>query len=126
MMTTVFINLSILFLVLTTLAHSIGGEIYLLRPLFKYRGNKVLENDLARLVLRFAWHLTSLMWLLLALLLYNAAYPLGPARDVLLLGVGWTFTAVGFFDLIASRGRHIGWPLLLGTGMFALMAHYLT
>jgi len=45
---------SIALLLLTGVVHSVGGEVYLIRPLFKYRGNRVLENSLARMVIRFA------------------------------------------------------------------------
>ena len=38
---------SIAGLVVTSVLHSIGGEIYLLRPLFKHRGNRVLDHQLA-------------------------------------------------------------------------------
>jgi len=113
---------SIVGLVATSLVHSVGGEIYLLRPLFKHRGNRVLDHPLARMVLRFAWHVTSVSWLLLAVILYTLAFDEPHLRTVILGGVGLSFTAVGLFDLYASRGRHIGWPLLLLTGLFALAA----
>jgi hypothetical protein len=32
------------------------------------------------------------------------------------------FTGVGLFDAVASRGRHIGWPLLTGIGVAALLS----
>lgn len=113
---------SIAGLVATSLVHSLGGEIWLLRPLFKHRGNRVLDHPLARMVLRFAWHVTSVSWLLLAIILYALAFDEPHLRTVILGGVGLSFTAVGVFDLFASRGRHIGWPLLLLTGLFALAA----
>lgn len=113
---------SIAGLVATSLVHSLGGEFYLLRPLFKHRGNRVLEHPLARMVLRFAWHVTSISWLVLAVILYALAFDEAHLRTVILGGIGLSFTAVGLFDLFASRGRHIGWPLLLLTGLFALAA----
>lgn len=113
---------SIAGLVVTSVVHSVGGEIWLLRPLFKHRGNRVLDHPLARMVLRFAWHVTSVSWLVLAVILYALAFDEPHLRTVVLGGVGLSFTAVGVFDLFASRGRHIGWPLLLLTGLFALAA----
>lgn len=113
---------SIAALVATSLVHSLGGEIYLLRPLFKHRGNRVLEHPLARMVLRFAWHLTSICWIVLAVILYALAFDEPHLRTVILGSVSLSFTGAGLFDLIASRGRHIGWPLLLLTGLFALAA----
>src|SRR5690606_26428400 len=103
-------------------AHSVGGEIYLLRPLFKHRGNRVLDSHLARMILRFAWHVTSVAWIVLAVILYAVAFNEAHLRTVVLASVGASFVFAGLFDLVASKGRHIGWPLLLLTGVFALAA----
>jgi hypothetical protein len=116
------ISLCILFLLVTAVVHSVGGERYLLKPLFKYRGNRVLESDLARVVLRFAWHLTSLLWILLAALLYVYAFHRDHLGFAMLIGIGCTFSFAGLFDAVASKGRHIGWPLLLMIGVFAFLA----
>ena len=113
---------SIAGLVVTSLVHSIGGEIYLLRPLFKHRGNRVLDHQLARMVLRFAWHVTSVTWIVLAVILYALAFDEPHLQTMILGSIGLSFTAVGIFDLVVSRGRHIGWPPLLLTGLFALAA----
>lgn len=113
---------SMVALLATALAHSLAGEIYLLRPLFRHGGNRVLDSQLARMVLRFAWHVTSLAWIVLAVILYAVAFNEAHLRTVILASVGASFVFAGVFDLIASRGRHIGWPLLLLTGVFALAA----
>lgn len=110
---------------LVSLVHSIYGEKLLLRPMFKYRGNRVLENDLARMVLRFAWHLTSLLWILLAVIIYTVGFSPQHLTHIILLSVGIVFTAVGMFDLIVSRGRHVGWPILMAIGAFCMGAYSL-
>lgn len=106
----------------TALVHSIGGEIYLLRPIFALRGNAVLDHWLARRVLRFAWHLTALMWALIAAVLWLAetGQTGTQGRTAILIGAG--FLIAGIFDLFYSRGRHIGWPLLVAVGAFAMAA----
>jgi hypothetical protein len=38
------------------------------------------------------------------------------------LETGAAFTGVGLFDLICSRGRHVGWPLLTGIGIAVLLS----
>lgn len=116
------ISLGIACLIITAVVHSIGGEKYLLRPLFTHRGNHVLNHNLARMVLRFAWHITSVFWLLLAAILYTTAFLETYLGTFVLWSIGATFAAVGVFDLFASRGRHIGWPLLVLTGIFILAA----
>jgi ABC-type transport system involved in cytochrome c biogenesis permease subunit len=37
------------------------------------------------------------------------------------LGIGCL--AVGLFDAIATRGRHVGWPVLTAIGVFCLTAY---
>lgn len=109
-------------LVGVSVLHSWGGERYLWRPLFKHKGNPVLESPLARMVLRGAWHLTSVMWLVLALVLHAAAFAPDTLVATVLGAVGISFVVVGVIDLIGTRGRHIGWPLLMLVGVFALGA----
>lgn len=109
-------------LIITAIAHSVGGEIYLLRPLFKYRGNRVLESELARVVLRFAWHITSVSWLVLAAILYTVTFRAPDIGTAILVSIGTSFTAMGLFDLVVSKGKHIGWPLLTVTGLGTLTA----
>jgi len=64
------------------------------------------------------------MWALLAGILYTAVFAVPHLGDVTLIGIGVCFVGVGLFDLFASKGRHIGWPLLTLIGVFALMAAY--
>jgi len=62
------------------------------------------------------------MWLVLAIVLYAVAHAPTSLEVTILWVVGVSFSAVGVVDLIASRGRHIGWPLLMLVGLFALGA----
>jgi len=108
-------------LVATSVLHSVGGEVYLLRPLFKYRGNRVLDNALARMVLRFAWHVTSIMWLVLAIILYALVFDSETLSLMIYGSIGLSFLAIGLFDMCVSKGKHIGWPFLVLTGVLALL-----
>lgn len=112
-------------LLVTGAVHSWGGEKFLFGPMFRQRGNRVLENPLARMVLRFAWHLTTLTWVILAAILVATVVAADQIGQVARLGVGSSFLAVGLFDMVASKGKHIGWPLLLLVGILALAAEYL-
>lgn len=113
---------AIISLVVVSLFHSILGEKRLLGPLFKYRGNRVLESGFARLVLRFAWHLTSVLWLMMAIVLYFISFAPADFPRGILLTFGIGFLAIGIFALILSRGKHVGWPVLTAIGVFCLAA----
>jgi hypothetical protein len=115
-------NGTYILLAICGLLHSIGGEVWLLRPLFNLRGNRVLDSFLARQVPRFAWHLTSLCWLLIAGLLAVLHQSGTAAADLGFLLTGGLFLAVGLFDLALTRGLHIGWHVLSPIGIFALAA----
>jgi len=118
-----FISAAIIALVIVSFLHSYFGEKLLIAPMFKRRGNAVLENDLARKVMRFAWHATSVMWVMMAVVLYPVGFEPADLSTTILLTFGIGFLLIGLFDLIASRGRHIGWPVLTAIGAFLLAAN---
>ncbi len=102
-------------MVATGLAHSVIGERRLIGPLLAIDA-PLLRVMLARRVIRFAWHLTTLLMGLCAVLVLWPAMP----RPVIAVTGGLWFAA-GVFDAVATRGQHIGWPLLTLAGLAALM-----
>jgi hypothetical protein len=108
-------------LVVTALVHSVLGERRLIGPLLSRRDG-ILASELARFVLRFAWHLTSITWLVLALILVQLVCDPARARFWAVAATGVAFTGVGLLDAVASRGRHLGWPLLTGIGFAAVLS----
>lgn len=108
-------------LMVTAVVHSVLGERRLIGPLVECRDG-ILARDLARFVLRFAWHLTSVTWLVLGLILVQLVHNPVKARLWAASATGVAFIGVGLFDAVASRGRHIGWPLLAGIGIAALLS----
>lgn len=110
-------------IVTVAIAHSYLGERYILVRLFR-------RNDLPKLLgstdftvrtLRFAWHVTSVAWLGLAAILVVLAHP--PATSSTLgLIIGCTFLIHFAIVLIASRGKHLSWPLFLMIGIIAIYA----
>ena len=102
-------------------AHSFLGEKYILIRLFR-------RGDLPQLfggteftvrTLRFAWHLTSVAWWGAAGLLLLLAR--GPISSTAVSGVlAAVFLASAGITLIASRGRHLAWPVFLAIGLIAL------
>jgi hypothetical protein len=116
-----FLNIAAALLIVTGVAHSLLGERRLIVPLLS-RQEGILANKLARFILRFAWHLTSVTWAVLALTLIRLVHDAATARWWAAALTGVAFTGAGLFDLICSRGRHVGWPLLTGIGIAALLS----
>ncbi len=95
-----------LLLVLIALVHSVLGERFILRPLFK-RDNlpRLFGNDsFTKGTLRFAWHITSLAWLGFATLLLML-----PDSRPLLLTSTVVFFSSGLFAACYTKGKHLSW-----------------
>ncbi len=109
---------------ITAVVHSVLGEMRLIWPMLADKSG-LMESPLARNLTRFAWHWTSLLWLLVGALLYAAAY-----GDILApwlgIAVGAVHVVAGIADGALTRGRHIGWPLITLIGVFTLLSVYLT
>ena len=106
-------------IVATMLVHSILGQRRLIRPLLA-QATGVMQRPLARFIVPFAWHLTSLIGLVVAAVLLAWAWAPEHARTVGLAATGVIFTVSGWVDAIGSRGRHVGWPPLTLIGLCAL------
>lgn len=108
--------------VITALVHSVLGEQRLIGPMLATEAG-VLESPLARSVTRFAWHWTTVLWLLVAAVLALAAY-----GDInapwLVFAIGTAHLVAGVADGIYSRGQHVGWPLITIIGGLALLGFY--
>ena len=108
------LTVSAAMMVLTAIAHSFVGEKRLIGPLLAQQ-IELLGGFRANLV-RFAWHFTSLLMIVTALLV---AWPGSPAALIRITGAVWLFA--GISDVILTRGKHIGWPLLCAAGGLALL-----
>jgi hypothetical protein len=104
--------------------HSVLGEQKLLRPQLA-APTGVMENPLARQVTRLAWHWTSALWLLVGGLLAAAAYG-DITASWLVIAVGAVHLIAGIADAVITKGRHIGWPLIVLIGALTLFSAYLT
>lgn len=99
------------FLVLIALVHSVLGERELLRPLFAAQWDVGLPRYAVERIFRFAWHMTSIAWVGLGVLLLGV--PIVPAvAAVCLLSAAMVF--------VSLRG-HLAWPLFLLAGGFTLV-----
>ena len=107
--------LSAAIMVFTATVHSVLGERRLIGPILAMNSG-VVAVPLGRDVLRFAWHMTSLLMILSALTL------VWPGIDRTLIAIiGGSWLAAGLIDAVMTRGRHVGWPALAAAGAFALV-----
>ena len=107
--------------VLLGLAHSILGERYILGRLFR-RDNlpKLFGNtDFTTGTLRFAWHVTTILWWGFAVLLWKSGSGQMDTAQVLHV-IGYTSIAAGLLPLTITRGRHLSWLVLFTIGGIAL------
>lgn len=66
----------------------------------------------------------SILFAVIAVALIAAEENAAWAKTVLLLGTAIGVGGAGIIDAVATRGRHIGWPLMVLIGVFALLAAY--
>lgn len=102
----------------TAVVHSWAGEERLLKPLLAM-DQGVMANRQSRRVMRSAWHLTSIFMLSNAVVV---AWPTVAGGLKAVIGALWL--VIGSFSLIASRGKHVGWPSLSGAGLTALIGSW--
>ena len=102
-------------MVVVACVHAIVGERRLIGPILAINDG-VISLPLARRVLRFAWHMTSVLMILCGLVI---VWPSTDLPLVRIIGAAWL--GAGLFDGAFTRGRHIGWPFLTAAGAFALL-----
>ena len=102
------------------LAHSVLGERYILVRLFRRDNLPKLfgGTEFTTRTLRFAWHITTILWWGFAVLLWQLAS--GPVNTSFILNViGFTSIAAGLLPLIITRGKHLSWVVLFIIGAIA-------
>lgn len=114
-------TIAALLIVATMALHSILGQRRLIRPLLD-QGGVVMQRPLARFIVPCAWHVTSLLGLVLASILLAWAWAPESARSIGLAMTGAVFTTSGIWDGIGSRWQHVGWLPLTLTGLACLAA----
>jgi len=117
------LTLAALLIFLTGLAHSWLGERYLLRRLFKRENLPALLGSTAFTIgtLRFVWHLLTLVWWGLAVLVMRASQ--GPLETRLVLQViGGIAALSALLPLCFTRGRHLSWLAFLAIAALLWLA----
>lgn len=115
--------LAAFFAIMLGIVHSVLGERYLLRRLFKHECfPKIFKKaEFASRTIRFAWHITSIAWWGFAALLIQLAQGTISTHYVAQT-LGFTFVASGLAALIGSRAKHLAWPIFLAIGAIAFYA----
>lgn len=99
------------------LAHSVLGERFILTRLFRRDKLPLLFGavEFTKRTLRFAWHVTTVLWWGMAVILWRAAtVPL--TSDFVVQAIGYTAIACGILPLAITRGRHLSWLILFVIG----------
>lgn len=101
--------------VATSIVHSWLGERKLIGPLLApERREPPLNSRFAGNVLRYAWHLTSLIWIGIGAVLVALAFgPLDGSATRTLAIIGVLFLVKGALTLLIGRGRHHAWIIFL-------------
>jgi hypothetical protein len=97
------------------LVHSLLGERYILIRLFRRSDlPRLFGSDLfTRRTLRFAWHLTTVVWFGIGAMLVHVVMG-GPLSTPEVGGiVAVTSAASALVSLVGSRGRHPAWVVFL-------------
>ena len=97
------------------LVHSLLGERYILVRLFRRTDlPRLFGSDLfTRRTLRFAWHLTTVVWFGVGAVLFHLARPERPSVSALGAILAVTSVASALVALVGSRGRHPAWVVFL-------------
>ena len=118
-MSQLFLYLAAISTLITAFAHSYYGEKLLISKILELNVG-ILAFERARVLIRFSWHLTSLMWIVQAMVFVDNVGTIHDFKYIAAIGVVHLFA--GLFDCYATKGKHMGWPMLTATGVFSLLA----
>jgi hypothetical protein len=103
------------------IAHSILGERYIIGWLLRHDLPQLLGGtEFAAGTIRFAWHITTVLALGIALVLGLAAS--GASQSTLVSVIGWTLIACGVLPVYFTRGRHLSWVVFFAAGILCVLA----
>ncbi len=105
-------------------AHGYLGEKQLIGPLLSAENVQgVLRSKVSRNILRGVWHLPAASWGLMGLMtIYYSFTPYPPVAPIA-FAISTCSVAL-LVNLAATKGKHIGWPLLLVVSLLAVVGLY--
>lgn len=110
------------------LVHSVLGERWLIGPLLspEFRRGMLAKSEFARRTLRFAWHITTLAWWGIAVVVVLLAQSSEvTSQSAVFFTLATMFVLTGAVTLVVSRGRHLAWPVFFGIGALLIVPVYL-
>ena len=109
-------------IVLVAAAHSYLGERFILMRLFRRADLPHLfgSDVFTKRTLRFAWHITTVTWLGMAVVLIQ----LGRGEPAATFGytLAATSAACGVVALVGARGRHLSWVAFFAVAVLIWLA----
>ena len=114
-MDTLLLGAAALLILAVGIAHSWLGEVKLIGPLTaaETRSGLLAQSGLARSVLRFAWHITTVAWFgLAAVLLALTRYGEAAGGRAVIASIAATFLVTGLACAPGGR-RHWAWAIFL-------------
>jgi len=102
-------------LLFVAVAHSYLGERYILMRLFR----RVSLPPFTSRTLRLAWHVTSVLGLGFAAILFMLASPAGMSARAAAQIVSVTCALCALMAFAFSRGRHLSWIVFLAVALLA-------
>lgn len=103
------------------IAHSILGERYIITWLLRHDLPRLFGGtEFAARTIRFAWHITTVLALGVAVVLGLVAADAG--RSTLVSALGWTLIACGLLPIYFTRGRHLSWAVFFAAGALCLLS----
>ncbi len=103
--------------------HSYAGEVRLLQPLLQRNDLPALDGSVAytKVILRWAWHLTSLAWFGFAAVFLGLMQVSSEEWWIPLLILAGILALSGIIVLTVTRGRHPAWVFFLVATICAWM-----
>lgn len=106
-------------IVFLAIFHSWGGEDKLIKPTLAV-DDEFIKRPMTQAITRFGWHSSSLFMLFTALTLI---YPNVPEFMRLMVGIVWLL--LGIANLIMTKAKHPGGPLLSIIGVLTIIGYIL-
>lgn len=105
------------------IVHSVLGERYILRRLFRRDNLPKLfgGTEFTVLTLRFAWHITTIAWWGFAAILVLLAEQSVTFHNLASV-LAATYLTTSIIAFVGSRGRHLSWLVFLFIGSVCLYA----
>lgn len=109
-----FVAAALLIIILGAI-HSILGEKLIINPVLKLDLPHILGSDfITKRTLRFAWHLTTIIWWASAIILfYLAFHTIDPITEIIVKIFSVAYLFSGLVSLVIARGKHFSWYVCL-------------